>query len=493
MIVTENDNALGAPSSGFPSRAPFISARWMLLGACVILAVFVVGLWKGNRLPPSSFKAFYCAGQVVDRGADPYRVEPLRICEHQIAPLELPAYAVEPAPFPGYVIDLWALLARTAYPKAHLVYLLLSVAALGAIAFSVSELSGIPAVVVLLAFLSLWFLNISYGEVPPLSVAGIALCAYFLRTRAWWFSAVCAAIAVLEPQLGAPLWLALLLFVPQMRLPLVTVGIALLGADVAMGGPARALAYFSHVIPLQALSEVHANDQFSLTHVLSFFGMSDALALRIGSLSYVIMLTIGVAVAVRMYRTVGAVEYLALAPPAFVLLGGTFGHDLQFITALPLALVLFAGNRSGLLALATLLLCIPWTFGSSRLADVFICLSVAAVFWIYAENKPWLSRVAFAGVSLFAVVLAILLNARSSALPSTPLSAGTQIYATDWAPLDWRIYLQQTPGRTEPSPSALLYKLPTWFAIILLLTSAVAQATRSDAMPDSMGLRQVDA
>ena len=58
---------------------------------------------------------------LVREHADPYRVEPLRSCEHRAGELAPPANAdweVIPAPYPGYVMALYALMALLALVSA---------------------------------------------------------------------------------------------------------------------------------------------------------------------------------------------------------------------------------------------------------------------------------------------------------------------------------------------------------------------------------------
>jgi hypothetical protein len=437
------------------------------------LAALVLFLGERGRLPPLSFKAFYCAGVTVDRGQDPYLVEPLRSCEHVVAPGELPAYAVEPAPLPAYALAPFALLAHLSYPRAHALYLLLSVTALAGIALGIAALAGLDPALAGLAFLSLWFLNISYGELPPFATAGIVLCGLAIRRSHWWFAATCAAVAALQPTLAVPLWVALFLFLPRMRLPLASAGAALLALDAAIGGPGRVIEYFTQVLPLQALAEVHANDQFSLTHLLATFGVADSLALRLGSLSYLVMLVAGIAIARRLVRATGEIDYLALAPPAFILLGGTFVHDLQFMAALPLAIVVMARSRNAVATVATLVLCIPWTPESSKLTFSFMLVSVMAVALISSRGRSGPARAGWIAAGVAAAAAAILLRPSHQTIAMLPPSSVVSPVTS--ASVDWRIYLEATPARTTAVLADLIRKVPTWSALLALL-AAVARA-----------------
>lgn len=453
--------------------------RIALAALVVLVAVLAFGFFSRNAIKPASFKAFYCAGQAIDSRANPYRVEPLRTCEHRVSKEEFPSYAVEPAPLPGYALAPWAVLARLPFDAAVKVYVVLSIAALGAIGIGIATLTRLPLAWATLPFVAQWFLNIRYGEIPPFATAGIVLCAWALRERRWWLAAFSAALVATEPHLAVPIWIALLLFAARVRMPLVVVGLGLAVVDVAIGGPRQAIDYFSHVLPLQALSEVHANDQFSLTHQLALLNVNDSFALFVGSVSYIVMLVIGLGAAWRLSAVNGSADYLALAPPAFVLLGGTFVHDLQYMAALPLAVVQLARRESTVLGISTLLLSITWSSGLSRIALLVAGASAAGVAWIYSHKRSLWLRVASACIALIVLAAAFALNLRPLPAQSEPGSTTTPtVSSTAWAPAAWRAYLEATPSRSEPSPIDLERRIPIWLAMLLLLFDSLASTFR---------------
>ncbi len=68
------------------------------------------------------FQDFYCAGEAVDRHADPYRYEPLHSCEHRVNQSD--AYRrdpnrIVPAPIPPYDLPAFELAARIGFPAAR--------------------------------------------------------------------------------------------------------------------------------------------------------------------------------------------------------------------------------------------------------------------------------------------------------------------------------------------------------------------------------------
>ncbi|HKU80921.1 MAG TPA: hypothetical protein VJP76_02035, partial [Candidatus Tumulicola sp.] len=343
--------------------------RFALVACALFVVLSVFALLATHRLPPSSFKAFYCAGESLLHGRDPYEVEPLRACEHRIAPGELPPYAVEPAPLPGYALAPWAALAALPFEVARAVFAVTLAAALVVTAAAIASIASLDVVAVALALLAMWYLNLAFGEIPPIAVAGVAFSALMLRRQRPWGVAAGAAVAAIEPHLALPLWLSLALFVPRVRVPLALTGLGLVLLDLAAGGPRLAWEFATVALPAQAASEVFAADQFSLTHLAAMAGSVPTLALLAGTLSYALMIALGLIAGCRLSGG-RAPEYLALVPPAFVLVGGTFVHDLQFLAALPLALVWLARSRPPIwpAALAAALLAVSWSEAASRLA-----------------------------------------------------------------------------------------------------------------------------
>ena len=130
------------------------------------------------------FNAFYCAGAAIDRGADPYRAEPLGTCERRPRP---PAFAqgtaglAVPAPLPPYALAPFALVARLPYLWAGTVWSLATVVAFGLAAAAIRRVSGVSTAAVIAAFaLGGAYAALCLGQVAPFATAGISLAALFL-------------------------------------------------------------------------------------------------------------------------------------------------------------------------------------------------------------------------------------------------------------------------------------------------------------------------
>ncbi len=461
-----------------------MAPRISIVASVLALILLALSVRVAVQMQPSSFKAFYCAGESVLERASPYAIEPLRACEHRVAPAALPAYAVEPAPLPGYALASWALAATLPSVVARSLYLAVLILALVATSWAVGKLAHLDPAVVTLSLFAVWFLNVSFNEIPPIATAGIALAALMLERRKPWLAGLAAGLVAMEPHLAVPLWIALFVVAKTTRVPLIVVGAALVVADIAIGGPAQAITYFVQTLPAQALSEVHANDQYSLTHVAAMAGVGAAGALRLGFVSYVVMAVAGIVVAQRIAARHGS-EYLALVPPVFVLLGGTFLHDIQFFAALPLALV-FLGRtpRPNLVAAAAaILLVIAWNEATSRFFLLLSATSAFATAWI-ALPKSAARPIVCTTVAIATLVLVIAVN-RLPVAVGTPVSdppAAATLDPSDQASRNWAVYVASSPPLSTPTARTVVRKVPTWAGVVLLAAFCLAYGWRRSTL-----------
>jgi hypothetical protein len=329
-------------------------------GALAALAFVILAGAFGPRLVhpgtigpftnPADFRAFYCAGDTVARGADPNRIEPLRSCEQAMTAkmgLLLFAGIVIPAPLPPYALGLFALYAHLPFVNAVCAWfalLLVSTIAtvIGLRADTGASIAAISAIVVLCAFDAMLL-----GQIMPLIVALVVIAARALASRAVWLAAAALALAMIEPHLVLPAYLAVALFRPALRIPLAASTALLLVPSLFFGGLHAYVAYFRIELPLHAISEVHALEtQYSLTTFLAYFlGVPDAFAVRLGQLDYVAMLALSLVVAKRLSERFGLTQLLVYVPVAFTVFGGMFDHLYDFAIVLPAAITLAARSR----------------------------------------------------------------------------------------------------------------------------------------------------
>ena len=441
------------------------------------------------------FKAFYCAGEAVLKHADPYRVEPLRACMHRLEPRYSPAWLVTPAPFPGYVLALFAAFAKLPFESARLVWEIVTVGSVLVAGVALARLTHWSPLMTTLALIpTAGFVNLLYGEATPIVIAALTLGALELERGKVIVPALAAGVCLIEPHFGAPVVLALFVAVPRARPWVAFVVVVIVLVSVATLGLRNNLEYFRFELPLQALSEVTADDQYSLTWLLATLGQPPATALALGSASYAFMLALGVTLGTYLgaRRRLG---YVMLLPPAAVALGGTFVHDVQIAAAIPFAFLLARDVRPlRLWALGVVpLLLLPATSMLHPGFPIPALAALAVVFLIgqtIATNQQPLHRglIYVAQAALVGVVAMWLWSGHRGAVAVSPpiVITAPKISPDDYAPVVWRAYLDATGAVGKPKLHYIFEKIPGWFALIVLVCGAIRAAliTRRSGLSD---------
>jgi hypothetical protein len=454
-----------------------------LAGAALAGLALMTALATPSLLPRSvlrDFDAFYCAGASIDRGVDPYRAEPLGTCERAPRPAGFargtPWLAV-PAPLPPYALAPFALLARLPYLWAGALWSLLLVGCTGLTIGAMRRLTALPVSGLIAAFaLGGAYAALTLGQIAPVATAGVALAALFLSQGRDRAAALAAAVAMIEPHVGLPLALALFLWRPKTRLPLLLAGAACFALSLVLVGVPVALEYVNAVLPAHALSEIANEKQLSLTYLLHRAGVGDALALRAGELWYAAMLVLGLAVAGTMRKRSPAL--VAALPVAFTLFGGAFVHVVQIAAALPAALLLLSnarGTARNALLFAVLALAIPWLQFVS-LGTVFCLLAPIAGGVLLAslgDPRPWMIATGvLAPLGALSALWSLVVTRIPSAVPA--LHAAYDPHAL--AEVSWTIYVSMVAA--SDAVAFDLAKLPTLLGLAVVVSSACAVALR---------------
>jgi hypothetical protein len=314
------------------------------------------------------FRAFYCAGQALRTGGDPYRLEPTKSC--QVATLTENGLSGNgrtlPAPFPPYGLSFFALISLLPIRAATQAWLAASVLALCCSALLVGRLSSLNITAVTLALLgSVGFASLVIGQVVPIVFCAAVFAAVRARHGDGRGAALGAAVAALEPHMALPLWLGLFAGVPAARRSLLVAAAALVAISL-LAGPALSLEYFRQVLPLHARSELYNfSAQYSAAALAAVAGIAPNIDAAIGLGSYAIMLVLGIVVGMRLARRHDDPAFAAVTPMAAALLGGEFLHITQIALALPFALILYARlPRRSLVSAGVLVaivaLAVPW-------------------------------------------------------------------------------------------------------------------------------------
>jgi len=475
--------------------------RRVALWSAAFALAFVVAIVIHDALKPRTpllrtvlgldFQVFYCAGRVAAAGADPYRVEPLRSCEHEVEVNPgWNASEVIPAPLPGYLIGIFEALSRLSFGAAKFVWGGLLVASLVVTAFILASLTRFPLVTTFLGLAAAdGFVNITDGQSPPLCIALMCVAAYQIARGLHEWAAVSMALTMIEPHIGLPGCLSMFIWLPRSRIALLLSAFALASAGVVAIGLGPTIEYVRVALPAHALAEVPASHQYSLTHVLNVLGVSETTALKFGVAAYAAMLAVGIAIARHVATALQSDEFLVLFPVAASLLGASFVHDYQIAAALPAAFLLAAradAFRPGAWT-ALVLLVAP---AASRWAGHLIgpvaigVIAAIAIFLLTVEAlRPFdpVRRVAAGLATVTVLVLMILAIRTVPAAARTdltgPLDLPTAVVQPEALASDnWAATIRLSNARTRPSETRhMLQKAPTWIGLGLLLVSGMAQ------------------
>ena len=452
-----------------PRTAAFAAVAFIFAAATLALFLRHVEL-------EGSFKAFYCAGRAVAAVRDPYRVQPLQQCEKSVVGSRLAPGEVEPAPLPGYGLAAYAVLSHLPYRAAAAVFQVLAFSATVAAALLLSGVTGLPAAAILLILMPLALLNIAYGEPPVFTMFAIVLAGWALRRKQWGLVAAATALALIQPHIGGAIVLTLFILKPPARVPLLASLGTLLVLSVAAIGPAANWEYVHSVLPAQAISELPAADQYSLSHLLFAAGVPGTAALALGEVSTLAMIVIGIAGAAYAAKRLNSPELLVYLPPAAVLLFGVYLHDIQFIAALPLGIAAAARvelSRRGICWIALAAVAVVWT---QRGGGSVLALNIAAIVAAAIVTTPAGARArgAAVGLALGALAAIAIVALHGGTEPSLQMTMALAPAPSDLAPHAWAEYLRATPGRVTDTLGSILIKVPSWFGVAALLAICIA-------------------
>ncbi len=447
-------------------------AAW--LGVAIVVATLVALGLQAHVVSRAGFlmgdfRAFYCAARVAAHGADPYHTEPLHTCEAALSKRFFAANpgVTVPAPLPGYAIAALVPLAQLPFGVAAALWAILLCAAWALGVVTLARFAAVPWEITFSAFaLALGALSLPFGEVVPIAVGFTCCAAYFAWKARWPAAVICTAVAMVEPHIGLPVALALAIWAPATRLPLVLAAGVLGGLSLLALGRAANLEYFTAVLPAHALSEATRDTQYSLTAVLAAFGIPAAGAVRAGGFWYLVMLVLGIIAGGRLAKRTKNGAFIVCVPPAFAVFGGAFIHITQIAVALPAAVLLLSYVRpqwKALAVVALLLLAVPWGWVVSPALIISPLFPVCYLAWRYWNaNVP---AVLFAGIIAAALIFG---------LQELYTIAGLHLTAHVAAPVidprlpeaSWSAYARHM---SNAGVAAWATRIPTWAALLGLV------------------------
>jgi hypothetical protein len=445
-------------------------------------------------LEVGDFDAFYCAGRVARLGGDPYKLAPLAACQSEFvdAPGGIP-YAqrgIDPAPLPAYDLALFAPFSLFGYRAAGLVWTALLVVALLASAACVRRLCALPFWAAFAMLSTAGGIRcIVYGQEQPLVTLALVSAALLLRSGKTRSAIAVASLCLVEPQVGLPVVLALIVWTRE-RLTAAAFAAAFALLGLGFGGLALNLEYFTRVLPVHAFAEIADPIQFSFAALLFAAGVASGAALKIASLQYALAIALGVAFAGPLARRAGT-PVLVLFPAACAVTGGTYIHIFQISSALPFALYLASSvpEFAALGWIGAALIALPWpAYGYERedlVLDAFIV--AAATLGIFAKRATALA--ASVGVAAFALYL--LSGAAMKRLPGTafhadpPAAVAAAGYDPSLASTQSAIDVRESPLYNGASAQNLIARCPPWTGLVLVFAAGIGAARRPGRVTSS--------
>lgn len=429
---------------------------------CAILVFLFFRAGGQRRYSALDFGIFYCAGLAVDRGENPYALEPLRTCEHQVWPREyLGAYA-EPAALPGYALIPFAALAKLSYARAEALWLILSCLAFGIAVAAGARLSKLPAFAIFaLLFVPVAALSITVGQLGPLIVAPLFSAACLLRRGRDAAAAAAVLVSAIEPHVALPAAAALFVLVPRSRAVISAGGAILLAAHFLVLHTAVGIAYFTQVLPAMSRAEASAADQYGTFWLLHAAGLPAALSGIGADLLYAAGIAGGILLARRAGKTPVPDRAMLIAlPVALSLLVAPYLHDVQLCASLAAPLAALGTNPGDRRWIsAAVLLAIPW-YGSLHSALLaFKSVLGAATFAALADRRRVVGAIA---VVTAAAALFVVLRHLPIAMPHADVIRAGK---TTLAAQSWGAYLSANPVLEASGPAIFAPKLLAWLSL----------------------------
>jgi glycosyl transferase family 87 len=416
---------------------------WLLtivfLAAAVFVSIYAVDRSVDELTANNHFAAYYCAGSVARVGGDPYAAQPLEQCHNG---------ASSPVPLPGYAIAFFSAVSLAPYRAAAIGWEMLLLLALFVTVWAIWRASCFPVLAVAAGVVGTDLVaGLTFGQISVLTTLGVALTAYFLQRDRQIPAAFASLLTLLQPQIGIPVALALLLWTSRARWVLLAL-LALAGVlSYVHLGANENLEYFQRALPIHAVAEVPLLFQYSLTWIAYFFGSDEVRALQLGVIQYSISALLGVSIAPFVARRLESPAVLAALPAAAAVVGGPSVHLSDLAAAIPFAAIVAASQVrvAGLGRIALVLLSAAWiallTWEQALLGGV--AAGIATVYGLV--GRPRLVRIG-AAVAILALTLVF-----PSALAHVSRS---DVTATGW--------------------EAFALKAPDWLALVLLYLAALA-------------------
>lgn len=440
------------------------------LGALAVLflvADLAVPMAIDPALRAFDFAPFYCAGEAVAEGADPYRAMPLGACEHRVA--AGPFFAsgvVMPAPLPPYALAALRLVALLPFDGAQRLLDWASVVSFALSAYLLRRLTRVPLGAIVFVIAPIAWVVLALGQTLLLMLCALTVCAALLERGHDRWAALVASVLMVEPHVGLPVCASLFVWRARTRPALLATAAAFAALAVGVLSWPVVVEYVTVVLPLHGRSEVYAPAQLSLTAVLAGLGVPAGTALRLAALQYAAAVIAGIGVARALELRLGVRGALALVPPLFAVAGGTFIHATDFLLAVPAALLIAANTTCAALSTAALVaIGAHWIAVGGLPGPLLTVVSSAAV--VYARHRRLTAALTVGALAALAV-------AAFALHPEGPRTVLGAVAPADFAEVSWERFVHVHAATAID----FVVRLPLWAGVIALCALALNLAIR---------------
>ncbi len=375
-----------------------VAARFLFAGSLIAIMSACVLAWATLHVDDGLFvdaKAFFCAGQALDAGRDPYLNASLTGCEIKLQTLQLHDWPgsrniVVPVPLPPVAMLPFALLALLPFGAAIVLWTGLNVAS----AAWAAELlrRAFPALsapfIGTMVVLSVLPAGIRLGQPSGIVLLAVVAAGLALRARSRVGAIVWPAVLAIQPHVAvAPF--ASMLFAPfrAARWAVVALGAGLLAVSVAFAGH-LSFEYVTRVLPAHADANLLDASQLALPSALSLAGVAPHVALALGDAAFLLAIVAGIVIATRVARSSARPEALVWLTTMIGTIAAPHLHTQQLSCVLPGALLLCSLGTSPRLARAAVYgVAIPWVSLMSLKWGPGFALAAAAGEW--RKPSPW--------------------------------------------------------------------------------------------------------
>ena len=354
--------------------------RWLLYaGIAIAIGIFIFLLFRQS--PHTDFSAFYCAGQALLHGSNPYFQQPLLSCQEHVGISLFTYYHIAvPAPMPPYVMPFFALLAMMPYALASTLWLIGIFACVVTIIILLQKMTKLSWIFLsIIVSVSILANTIAVGGFPSYPLLLFVVSCWFFTQKKFFLAGILLGCTMIEPNLGLPGCLVAFCFIKELRIPLAIVGAVFAGLWVSLSSIIPITQYFTQVLPSHALSEIGGFIQYGSASIFYDLGVGAQTALHLASIQYLLFIIFGGVVGYLLKKKYHEDIWLIVVPVAFATCGGTFMHGTELPFTLPAILLLLAKTKNFVYLGVLALVFTPFLPGVNQvfyLPQIFIVLLV---------------------------------------------------------------------------------------------------------------------